>query len=246
MGPRASRWSAGPPRRPTAAWSSFDARSDGRAGQRRRAAVPVPALRGPAPPSCSPAPRRENVGEYDQLVRDIIAHLDDRIHRRTRSTSCMAHLTVTGGAFGGGERAAQSIFEYHVPATAFPADAALRRARPPAPAPVAARRRARCTTAARRSRSTSASRTTPTWCCLVEVSPSTPAKITDVPITAGGGCGTVPRHGGRTRRPRRRVRRGLPAGLRERADQGRAAGRVPGRPAERAWRSASTRSSPRR
>ena len=30
----------------------------------------------------------------------------------------MAHLTVIGGAFGGGERAAQSIFEYHVPASA--------------------------------------------------------------------------------------------------------------------------------
>ena len=55
----------------------------------------------------------------------------------------MAHLTVTGGDFGGGERAAQSIFEYHVPATRFPADAhyvALghlhRRQKLPAPCPV--------------------------------------------------------------------------------------------------------------
>jgi exonuclease SbcD len=30
---------------------------------------------------------------------------------------------VTGGSFGGGERPAQSVFEYHVPATAFPATA---------------------------------------------------------------------------------------------------------------------------
>ena len=35
----------------------------------------------------------------------------------------MAHLTVTGSALGGGERAAQSIFEYQVPASAFPAEA---------------------------------------------------------------------------------------------------------------------------
>ncbi len=32
----------------------------------------------------------------------------------------MAHLTCTGGVFGGGERAAQSIMEYHVPAAIFP------------------------------------------------------------------------------------------------------------------------------
>ncbi len=55
----------------------------------------------------------------------------------------MAHLTVTGAALGGGERQAQSIFEYHVPAAAFPADAhyvALghlhRRQSVPAPCPV--------------------------------------------------------------------------------------------------------------
>jgi DNA repair protein SbcD/Mre11 len=64
----------------------------------------------------------ENSAGYDQLVRDLLASLaggfrDDAINL------IMAHLTVTGAAFGGGERAAQSIFEYHVPASAFPADA---------------------------------------------------------------------------------------------------------------------------
>ena len=55
----------------------------------------------------------------------------------------MAHLTVLGGKFGGGERAAQSIFEYRVPAAVFPAEAhyvALghlhRRQTLPAPCPV--------------------------------------------------------------------------------------------------------------
>jgi DNA repair protein SbcD/Mre11 len=33
----------------------------------------------------------------------------------------VAHGTVTGAHFGGGEREAQSIFDYHVPATIFPA-----------------------------------------------------------------------------------------------------------------------------
>ncbi len=33
----------------------------------------------------------------------------------------IAHGTVTGARFGGGEREAQSIFDYHVPATIFPA-----------------------------------------------------------------------------------------------------------------------------
>ncbi len=55
----------------------------------------------------------------------------------------MAHLTCTGGIFGGGERAAQSIMEYHVPGGIFPIEShyvALghlhRRQRIPAPAPV--------------------------------------------------------------------------------------------------------------
>ena len=55
----------------------------------------------------------------------------------------MAHLTCTGGVFGGGERAAQSIMEYHVPGGDLPGRphyVALghlhRRQRIPAPAPV--------------------------------------------------------------------------------------------------------------
>jgi exonuclease SbcD len=102
----------------------------------------------------------------------------------------MAHLTVTGGAMGGGERQAQSIFEYHVPASAFPVEAhyvALghlhRRQQLPAPCPVH-------------------------YCgspfavdfgeqdnvpvvCVVEASPGIPARVTDVPITAARRLRTV-------------------------------------------------------
>jgi exonuclease SbcD len=60
-----------------------------------------------------------NVGAYDQWVRNIVDHLAGGFHDDQVNT-LMAHLTCTGGAFGGGERAAQSIFEYHVPGGIFP------------------------------------------------------------------------------------------------------------------------------
>ncbi len=63
----------------------------------------------------------EHAGAYDQQVRDLIDHL------KTGFTSdavniLMAHVTVTGGLLGGGERIAQTIFDYYVPATAFGSD----------------------------------------------------------------------------------------------------------------------------
>ncbi|MBT2509816.1 exonuclease SbcCD subunit D [Streptomyces sp. ISL-98] len=84
----------------------------------------------------------ESSAGYDQLVRDLLAALtvgfrDDAVNLIT------AHLTVVGGILGGGERSAQSIFDYWVPAGAFPPDAhyvALghlhRRQSLPAPCPV--------------------------------------------------------------------------------------------------------------
>ena len=64
----------------------------------------------------------ENTSAYDQRVRDIVAALTGGF-RTDAVNLVMAHLTVLGGTFGGGERAAQSIFEYAVPAAVFPADA---------------------------------------------------------------------------------------------------------------------------
>jgi exonuclease SbcD len=124
----------------------------------------------------------ESSAGYDQLIRDVLTSLtagfgDDAVNLVT------AHLTVTGGQFGGGERSAQSIFEYHVPAGAFPADAhyvALghlhRRQHLPAPAPVHY-------SGAPLAVDFGEQDNTPTV-CLVEATPSTPARVTDLPLTS--------------------------------------------------------------
>jgi DNA repair protein SbcD/Mre11 len=123
----------------------------------------------------------EHTGAYDQQLRDILASLTGGF-RTDAVNLVMAHLTVVNGTWGGGERKAQSIFEYAVPATVFPPDAhyvALghlhRRQIMAAPSPVH-------------------------YCgaplavdfgeqdyepvvCLVEATPTTPARVTDIPIT---------------------------------------------------------------
>jgi exonuclease SbcD len=125
----------------------------------------------------------ENSGKYDQQVRDVLAELtegftDDAVNL------VMAHLTVTGGTFGGGERAAQSIFEYHVPATAFPAHAhyvALghlhRRQSLPAPCPVHYCGAPLAVDFGEQDNTGVV--------CLVEAAPGIPAKVTDIPISSG-------------------------------------------------------------
>jgi exonuclease SbcD len=102
----------------------------------------------------------------------------------------MAHLTVLNGVFGGGERAAQSIFEYAVPATIFPVEShyvALghlhRRQRIDAPCPVHY-----C--GAPLAIDFGEQDNTPVV-CVVEASPGTPARVTDVPITSGRRLRTV-------------------------------------------------------
>ncbi|HEY6424470.1 MAG TPA: exonuclease SbcCD subunit D [Pseudonocardiaceae bacterium] len=123
----------------------------------------------------------EHTAAYDQQLRDILTALTGGF-RTDAVNLVMAHLTVLNATFGGGERKAQSRFEYAVPATVFPPDAhyvALghlhRRQKMAAPSPVH-------------------------YCgaplavdfgeqeyepvvCLVEVTPSTPARVTDIPIT---------------------------------------------------------------
>jgi exonuclease SbcD len=125
----------------------------------------------------------QNTGAYDQQLRDILASLtagfrDDAVNL------VMAHLTILNATFGGGERAAQSIFEYAVPATIFPIEAhyvALghlhRRQRVDAPCPVHY-----C--GAPLAIDFGEQDNTPVV-CLVEAAPGTPAKVTDIPITAG-------------------------------------------------------------
>ena len=131
----------------------------------------------------------EHAGAYDQQVRDMINHLksgftDDAVN------ILMAHVTVTGGVLGGGERAAQTIFDYYVPATAFGADphyvalGHLHRRQPmPAACPV------------HYSGSPIAvdfgEEDNVNVVLLVEASPTTPASITERPITSGRRLRTV-------------------------------------------------------
>ncbi len=125
----------------------------------------------------------ENTNAYDQHLRDILAALtagfaDDAVN------IVMAHLTVLNGTFGGGERAAQSIFEYAVPAAIFPIEAhyvALghlhRRQRMDAPCPVHY-------SGAPLAVDFGEQENTPVV-CLVDASPGTPASVVDIPITSG-------------------------------------------------------------
>lgn len=130
-----------------------------------------------------------NAALYDELVRDVLTALT--VGFRTDAVNLvLAHLTVVGGSFGGGERQAQSIFEYAVPAAVFPADAhyvALghlhRRQSLPAPAPVHY-----C--GAPLAVDFGEEENTP-CVLLVEATPTTPARVTDIPITSARRLRTV-------------------------------------------------------
>jgi exonuclease SbcD len=131
----------------------------------------------------------EQAGAYDQQVRDMIAHLKTGFTDNAINIF-MAHLTITDGKMGGGERAAQTIFDYFVPATAFGADphyVALghlhRRQQMPSACPV---HYSGSPIAVDFGEEENAN-----VVLLVEASPSTPAAITEIPITAGRRLRTV-------------------------------------------------------
>lgn len=131
----------------------------------------------------------ESVRAYDAMVREIVATLTSGFGDGTVNL-LMSHLTCIGGLFGGGERSAQSIFEYSVPASIFPVSAhyvALghlhRRQSLPAHCPV------------HYSGSPIAvdfgEQDNTSVVCLVEASPSVPARVTDIPVTSGRRLRTV-------------------------------------------------------
>jgi exonuclease SbcD len=131
----------------------------------------------------------ENSAGYDQHVRDVLNRLTSAFTPDSVNL-VMTHVTVTGGTMGGGERAAQSIFEYYVPAAAFPADAhyvALghlhRRQNIAAPCPVVYCGAPLAVDFGEQDNSHVV--------CVVEAHPGTPAAITDVPITSGRRLRTV-------------------------------------------------------
>src|SRR6201996_4792330 len=125
----------------------------------------------------------ENVRAYDEQVRQVIGSLTAGFGGDTVNL-VMSHLTCLGGTFGGGERSAQSIFEYSVPASIFPVSAhyvALghlhRRQALPAPAPVHYSGAPLAVDFGEQDNANVV--------CLVEATPGTPARITDLPVTAG-------------------------------------------------------------
>jgi DNA repair protein SbcD/Mre11 len=131
----------------------------------------------------------ENVRAYDEMIRQVVASLTSGFSDGTVNV-LMSHLTCVGGVFGGGERPAQSIFEYSVPATIFPVSAhyvALghlhRRQSLPAHCPV------------HYSGSPVAvdfgEQDNTSVVCVVEARPSVPARVTDIPITSGRRLWTV-------------------------------------------------------
>jgi exonuclease SbcD len=131
----------------------------------------------------------ENVRAYDEQVRQVIASLTGGFGAGTVNL-VMSHITCVGGTFGGGERSAQSIFEYSVPASVFPISAhyvALghlhRRQALPAPAPVHYSGAPLAVDFGEQDNTSVV--------CLVEATPGTPARITDVPVTSGRRLRTV-------------------------------------------------------
>ena len=131
----------------------------------------------------------ENVRAYDEQVRQVIGSLTAGFGGDTVNL-LMSHLTCIGGAFGGGERSAQSIFEYSVPAAVFPVTAhyvALghlhRRQVLPAPAPVHYSGAPLAVDFGEQDNTSVV--------CLVEATPGTPARVTDLPVTSGRRLRTV-------------------------------------------------------
>jgi exonuclease SbcD len=131
----------------------------------------------------------ENVRAYDEQVRQVIGTLTAGFRADTVNL-VMAHTTCLGGTFGGGERSAQSIFEYSVPAAIFPVSAhyvALghlhRRQELPAPAPVHYSGSPLAVDFGEQDNTSVV--------CLVEATPGTPARVTNLPVTAGRRLRTV-------------------------------------------------------
>jgi len=131
----------------------------------------------------------ESVRAYDEQMRQVIASLTAGFGGDTVNL-VMSHLTCVGGRFGGGERSAQSIFEYSVPAGIFPVAAhyvALghlhRRQSLPAPAPVHYSGAPLAVDFGEQDNTSVV--------CLVEAAPGVPARVTDLPVTSGRRLRTV-------------------------------------------------------
>jgi exonuclease SbcD len=131
----------------------------------------------------------EHAGQYTARMALILEALGGAF-TADRVNIVLAHLTVLGGTMGGGERAAHTVFDYTVPATAFPSSAhyvALGHLHRAQRVPAAA----------------------PTWysgsplqldfgetgntsaVLLIEAAPGRPAAVRAVPVTAGRNLRTL-------------------------------------------------------
>jgi DNA repair protein SbcD/Mre11 len=131
----------------------------------------------------------EAAGDYDQFIREVLRHLETGFTADAVNI-VMAHVTVAGALHGGGERAAQTIFEYWVPASAFgsaPHYVALghlhRRQTLPAACPVAYSGSPICVDFGEQDNEPVV--------VLVEATPNTPARATDLPLRSGRRLRTV-------------------------------------------------------
>jgi exonuclease SbcD len=131
----------------------------------------------------------ENVRAYDEQIRRLVDALTSEFSGDTVNLA-MSHMTCIGGLFGGGERTAQSIFEYSVPASIFPVSAhyvALghlhRRQTLPAHCPVHYSGSPIAVDFGEQDNTSTV--------CLVEATPATPARVTDIPVTSGRRLRTV-------------------------------------------------------
>ncbi|MBO0891330.1 MAG: exonuclease SbcCD subunit D [Acidothermales bacterium] len=128
---------------------------------------------------------------YADWVRRLIARLTEPFEAGGPAVNLLTtHLTVSGGSLGGGERDAHTVFAYHVPPSAFPASChyvALghlhRQQEIPGPCPI------------RYSGSPLhvdfGEEANEPAVLLVDVTPSTPARVTPVPVTSARPLRTV-------------------------------------------------------
>jgi DNA repair protein SbcD/Mre11 len=131
----------------------------------------------------------QNVSLYDEQIRQVIRMLTDGFSSDTVNL-VMSHITCVNGVFGGGERPAQSIFEYSVPAAIFPVSAHY-----VALGHLHRRQTLQTHTPVSYSGSPLAvdfgEQDNTSVVCLIEAAPGIPARVTDVPISSGRRLRTV-------------------------------------------------------
>ena len=110
--------------RPTAAAAGGVLDIETAHGVARLALLPFPSQRGVVTADALMTKDAAEQGlSYAERVKRVVADLAAAFDGSGAVNVVLAHLMVMGGTLGGGERGAHTIFDYWVPATAFPATA---------------------------------------------------------------------------------------------------------------------------